>query len=218
MKKTIITTLVAVAALGFSGTSFAGPGGPGGGSSSSSSGLIDIGDVSLDLSRTISNTTNTTINKTENEWGVEADFKAPAAGGNIGQVAYDAPAVGGDLIDVSARAIAIQRGEVDPVYADLAFMGSGGVLAGSGDAAAGFAASLAASGSVGVDHALAGATAAGSLAGAAGGDSGYVSFTGITTGAVSTGAVTIDLSNNATALAIGGGSYNYSAVPAPVAP
>ncbi len=84
MKKTIITALVAVAAFGLSGTSFAGHGG---GSSSSSSGLIDIGDVSLDMTRTISNTTNTTINKTENEWGVEADFKAPAAGGNIGQVA-----------------------------------------------------------------------------------------------------------------------------------
>lgn len=205
MKKTMITALVAVAAFGISSTSFAW-----GGSSSSSSGLIDIEDVNVavDLSETITETTN--INKTINKWGVEADFKAPAAGGDIGQVAYEAPAVGGDLIEISARAVAIQRGQVAPVYADLAFMGSGGAIAGSGEAAA--AAAAAASSDASSDAAAAAGLAASSAAAAdaaagsaAGGDSGYVSFSGITTGAVSTGPVTIDLSNAATALAVGGG-------------
>lgn len=145
---------------------------------------------------------------------MEADFQAPAAGGNIGQVAYDAPVVGGDLINVSAKAIAIQRGEVDPVYADLAFLGSGGVMAGSGEAMA----SAAPGGVGGAGAGLAGVGGPGGEAAAAGGHTGNVSIFGVSTGAVSTGAVTIDLSNTATALAIGGGSYNYSAVPATVAP
>ncbi|MBM3421766.1 MAG: hypothetical protein FJY09_00730 [Chlorobi bacterium] len=212
MKKTMITALVAVAAIGFSSTSFAR-----GGSSSSSSGLIDIEDVSVgvDASKTITKTTTVDINKTINKWGVEADFKAPAAGGNIGPVAYEAPAVAGDLIEISAKAIAIQRGEVAPVYADLAFMGSGGAMARSGEAAAAASAAASASSDAAAAAGLAASSAAAADAAAAGaaagGDSGYVSFSGITTGAVSTGAVTIDLSNAATALAVGG-SYAPPAV------
>jgi len=218
MKKTIITSLVAVAALGFSGTSFAG--------SSSSSGFL--GEVSLDLSKDvdinkttdITKTITNTLDITKTDNSINADFKAPAAGGNIGQVAYEAPAVGGDMYTVVAKAVAIQNGHVDSVYPELELVTSGGLIAGSGtgqaaaaaQAAAGNAAAQAASSSIGGASSAAGDAAAAAQAAAAGGTSGYVSQSGITTGAVSLGNVSIDLSNAATSLAVGG---NYSPVVTP---
>jgi hypothetical protein len=221
MKKTIITALVAVAAFGFSNTSFAGH-------SSSSAGPGQLGgfnmiDNEFDVDLDISTEMEMDMKTVDVNESVNAATDAPAAGGNIGQVAYDAPAVGGDLIMVSARATAIQLGDVAPVYADLAFMGSGGAIGASGlaeadadaDADASSEAAAAAVGGFFGPGASASASAAeaASSAAAAGGTSGDVSLSSITTGAVSTGAVTIDLSNVATALAVGG-AYNYN-VPTP---
>jgi hypothetical protein len=193
MKKTFITALVAVSAFGFSGTSFAG------GAAAAAPDLFSNNDLDVDFSsKTESNTFNSTLNNSftstvDDSFSVDnsinADEDAPAAGGNL-QVAYDAPAVGGDMITVNASAIAIQLGDVASTYPELALLASGGVIAGSGAGAAAADASP-----------LGGAAAAG-------GDSGNVTVTS-TTGAVSTGAVTIDLSNSATALAVGG-NYNYN--------
>jgi hypothetical protein len=195
MKKTIITAIVAVSAFGFSGTSFAG------GAAAAAPDLLSNNDLNVDFSSSsVSNTFSSTLNNSftsevDEEFSVDTSINAeedgPAAGGNL-QVAYDAPAVGGDMITVNASAIAVQLGDVASTYPELAFLGSGGVIAGSG------------AGAAAADASFGGAAAAG-------GDSGNVTVTS-TTGAVSTGAVTIDLSNTATALAVGG-SYNYNVAP-----
>ncbi|AOS83911.1 hypothetical protein BIU88_06960 [Chlorobaculum limnaeum] len=198
MKKTIITAMVAVSALGFSGTSFAV------GAAAAAPDLFSNNDIELDVSLiNETNDFNVDVDKSVDidvdkrvrfDSSINADDDAPAAGGNL-QVAYDAPAVGGDMIDVSSVAFALQLGDAESTYADLDFMGSGGVIAGSGPAAAAADASP-----------LGGAAAAG-------GDSGNVNITA-TSGAITTGAVDINLSNTATALGVGG-SYNYNAAVTP---
>lgn len=199
MKKSILAGLVAVAAFGFSNTTFAAPPHHMGGSD------LTVGDIAV---TEIDTEIETEIDVDES---INAAWNAPAAGGSIGQVAYDAPAVGGDMIEISAHAVAIQMGEVDPMYPDLVFMGSGGVIAGSGDGADGGAGGDAAAAAASNFFAVSTSSSPGGN-GAAGGDSGNVAVFGVETGAVSTGAITIDLSNTATALAIGG-SYNYGVQP-----
>jgi hypothetical protein len=187
MKKSMIAALVAVAAFGFSGTSFAAPMPPMG------SGL-SIGDIAValtDIDTTVDASVDSSINAADS---------APAAGGAIGQVAYDAPAVGGDMIDISAIATAIQLGDVASQYPTLASVTSGAVDANG--AAGGNAAS---------EPGVAGIFGYPAVA-AAGGDGGNAMVMGASTGAVSIGDINIDLSNSATALAVGG-SYNYGVQP-----
>lgn len=172
MKKTIITTLVAVAAMGFSGVSFAGY------SDSGTDVDVSIVDLSDHITRTSTEMFTRIDNDTriESDWEVEADFLAPAAGGNIGQVAYLAPAVGGDMIHLEADATAIQLGDVAPVYMPFA-LSSGDITATAGLGTPAFFGPAIPGG----DATIFGAT-----------------------GAVTTGAITIDLSNSATALVVGG--------------
>ncbi len=190
MKKSILAGLVAVAAFGFSNTTFAAPPHHMGGSD------LTVGDITVDVTDI-----DTTIDVDKS---INAADSAPAAGGAIGQVAYDAPAVGGDLIEISARAMAIQMGDVAPMYPDLVFMGSGGALAvgAEGGDASSQPGSIGGFMGVGAYPAVA----------AAGGDGGNAAVIGTHTGDVSTGAITIDLSNAATALAVGG-SYIYGVQP-----
>jgi len=168
MKKTIITSLVAIATLGFSGASFA----VNGGQTSCPPPIQQdpcCPDITLNLD---DHSTDSSIN---------ADCKGPAAGNDIGQVAYDAPAVGNDYNynEVIATATATQNGQAH-LFNNLSTSGAFGVASGVSSCC---------------DPCAAGA------AGAASAD--YASVGNVTIGDVS-----VDLSNVASAVAVGG-NYTY---------
>lgn len=171
MKKTIITSLVALAALGFSGTSFAQP--PQHNEDPAGINVID-NEVDLDFDLDLK------------DESVNADHEGPAAGDDIGQVAYDAPAVGNDMIRISAEATAIQKGDAI-LFPDLKSIDTGSVEVESGLA------------SVSPQH----------HGPQPEGVPGSASADNATTGNVSFGDITVDLSNVASAIAIGGGG-SYS--------